>query len=541
MTDFFLENTSLNTVLGRTTFQNQGNASGFSPTSSVILPDANILMNAAKSGNLDLLLQSGRAIVITTEVRTELIQKLDKVDFTVFPDAADTVEWINVNSKRVLPNGVRAVTEWDASQLGFKLFDVYPKSSAGENSMKRFARFYGRTGGSAGALDILTLSEDTKSGVGVGQAVTGAANLGQDMVAYAGSLVSQGAITPTEFFAYIDRSAKNHNDAITDLQSAQTVRIPLFELDPELQYSFGDSKITARIVPDDNIGFLELDRSGTSRFVLNNGEIVEFNNSENYGIVYEDGPEFSIRRRVLGRRVKIELFDLDDAEIVKDPVADRFCFAAGTGVRIASGEEVPIEEISAGDFVLAFDPSEHIGPLKAKEVTQKHLNSAEHLIDVAGLRVTPGHVFLCGDGPNEGQFEPLMDILLRDGALVRDDGVHVRPSIDATVGSDADRIVHVVYRTSVKAELQEAVLRAGTRIVVKDDEVTVAEILEQAGFALTEDGYVEKEGVPKAPLHWFGKPPNPADYILAKSGLSLDELYQVVDGVTRLKSGEVVH
>lgn len=218
-----------------------------------------------------------------------------------------------------------------------------------------------------------------------------------------------------------------------------------------------------------------------------------------------------------------------------------FCFAAGTEVMTGDGALVNIEDVRVGDTVMAFDPGELDAGLDPCQVTQTHVNSVEHLLDVAGLKVTPGHVFLCGDGPNKGQFEPLIDIIRRDGALVKDDGALVRPSINAPVGSPSDREVQLRYITAPDDEPKPAKLRAGTRLILTDGEVTLSDVLAQQGLRLTDDGLVKRDGAAPAPLNWFGSPPRPEDYILAKSGLCLDELYHEVDGVQRLKAGEPVH
>lgn len=224
-------------------------------------------------------------------------------------------------------------------------------------------------------------------------------------------------------------------------------------------------------------------------------------------------------------------------------VVQPYCFAAGTVVVNADGDLRHIEELRVGDSVMAFDAGSNRlqGMTQPRRVTQTHVNMVDNLLDVAGLKVTPGHVFLCGDGPNKGSFEPLIDIIRRDGALVKEDGSLVRPSVDAPVGSDADRLVRVLYVSDPDGDPKPATLRAGTRLFLSDAEVTIAEILEDQGYELTDEGLVAKNGEVPEPLHWFGIPPKHEDYILAKSGLTLDELYHEVDGVTRLKAGEPVH
>jgi hypothetical protein len=136
---------------------------------------------------------------------------------------------------------------------------------------------------------------------------------------------------------------------------------------------------------------------------------------------------------------QIEIIDVDD--IVDDKPDTGLCFAAGTPVDMADGSKKPIEQIKIGDEVMAYDPFAENGRsgLSPKRVTQTHVTPNRIVIDFWGTKVTPGHVFLLGDGDAEGQHQMLMDIILDDGAVVRDDGTLIRAATGCEVGSRGDQ------------------------------------------------------------------------------------------------------
>ena len=69
-----------------------------------------------------------------------------------------------------------------------------------------------------------------------------------------------------------------------------------------------------------------------------------------------------------------------------------------------------------GDLVLAFDARSALGrgALIPRPVTRTFQNITRSIIDLRGIRMTPGHVCLTDDG----RFETIATILARDGALV---------------------------------------------------------------------------------------------------------------------------
>ena len=163
---------------------------------------------------------------------------------------------------------------------------------------------------------------------------------------------------------------------------------------------------------------------------------------------------------------------------------DNECFLAGSPIAMADGSTKPIESILPGDFVLSYDAG---GALVPGRVTRTFRNEVAHLLDVHGLKVTPGHATLCGDGMFKGRHVPIIDILLSDGPLVQADGTLIRMAINAPVGSVADAFVKVAVALTpedMKADtLTEGEMRVGTLLF--DREGTPVSVLD----CLTAEGY----------------------------------------------------
>ena len=119
------------------------------------------------------------------------------------------------------------------------------------------------------------------------------------------------------------------------------------------------------------------------------------------------------------------------------------CFLAGTPILMADGQEKPIEDIRVGDMVMSFDPAadQGRGALVPKPVSRTFQNITRSIVDLRGLHMTPGHVCLTDDG----RFETIAEILLRDGILVEADGTRIRARTGAKLGSMEDTPVLIAY------------------------------------------------------------------------------------------------
>jgi hypothetical protein len=200
------------------------------------------------------------------------------------------------------------------------------------------------------------------------------------------------------------------------------------------------------------------------------------------------------------------------------------CFATETPILLPDGTTKPIEDIRPGDIVQSYDAT---GSL-AGRVTRTFRNTVSHILDVHGLKVTPGHATLCGAGMFAGRHVPIIDILLSDGALVQADGTLIRVAINQPMGSVEDHMVQVAYALTPEdvqtGTLAEGETRVGTLLFDRDGvPVSVLDCVVAEGYAFDpETGLIAKPGEAPHPLFWFGKLPRPEDYILTRSRETLE-------------------
>jgi hypothetical protein len=217
-----------------------------------------------------------------------------------------------------------------------------------------------------------------------------------------------------------------------------------------------------------------------------------------------------------------------------------YCFAAGTPIDMADGSRKPIEQVKVGDFVLAYDPenANGLGDLAARRVTRTYATPDKLVLDFHGLLVTPGHVFLCGDGPHKAKHRMLIDILRDDGAVVAADGRVIRAATNALLGSREDAFLQVRYLPAgAESVHQEGRLRAGTLLLTDEGETaSVLQLLEAEGYTVTDDGLVARDGEDPHALHWYGPLPRPEDYVLQVSNLTDADLSGDVDYIPDVAS-----
>ncbi|NKB19907.1 MAG: hypothetical protein GKS01_05105 [Alphaproteobacteria bacterium] len=237
---------------------------------------------------------------------------------------------------------------------------------------------------------------------------------------------------------------------------------------------------------------------------------------------------------------------LQAKERLDRPEDVNFCFAAGTPVDMADGSKKSIEQIKIGDEVMAYDPfaENGRGGLSPKRVTQTHVTPNRIVIDFWGTKVTPGHVFLRGDGDAEGQHQMLMDIIRDDGVVVRDDGTLIRASTNCEVGSDGDRLINVLWRTDNDSTVRQGQVRAGAiPAESKRGDMTYMDILAEGGYTLLPDGNIVRDGEAPQPLTYRGVLPKPEDYLLKRSGYTLEQLLTedvTLDGLEGVPAPHVI-
>lgn len=199
--------------------------------------------------------------------------------------------------------------------------------------------------------------------------------------------------------------------------------------------------------------------------------------------------------------------------------------------------EKPISEIKVGDIVVAYDNKGRLGP---KHVLRTMENRATHILDFWGTGTTPGHAYHCADGPNKGGHAPIMDILRMDGAIMRADGTMIRAATNCKVGSMGDMMIHASATLQkpdgTRTEPKAGKVRFGTRIILPDDRhMSFMEMAASEGWRVSDDGYMvamKKGEDGKLQEQNFLFPyahgeelPKPEAYILARSAVTLEEIY----------------
>jgi len=199
--------------------------------------------------------------------------------------------------------------------------------------------------------------------------------------------------------------------------------------------------------------------------------------------------------------------------------------------------EKPISGIKVGDLVISYDDK---GRIKPGPVTRTMTNSATHLLDFWNTGVTPGHAYYCADGKFKDQHVPLMDILRTDGAIMRADGTMLRAATNYEVGSIGDMMIHA-SATMQKSDgtwtpQKAGKVRFGTRIILPDGRhMSFLEMAQSEDWKVSEDGYMVgmmkgEDGTLKEQTFLFpyshgADLPKPEDYILARSKVTLEEIY----------------
>ncbi|WP_156958888.1 hypothetical protein [Labrenzia sp. DG1229] len=208
------------------------------------------------------------------------------------------------------------------------------------------------------------------------------------------------------------------------------------------------------------------------------------------------------------------------------------CFLTGTPISMWDGTEKPIEFVKPGDVVTSYDEDGNLVPGRVSKTKENRVN---HILDVFGLMVTPGHVTLCGDGKFEGQHVPMIDILRSDSALVLEDGSMKRAATNFAVGSIEDCFVHAIVTEDVPGTdsvrvIESGQIRLGTRYMHPTGaDITVLEIIRRTGGSLTDDGYVIlSDGSTKTPFVWTftNRLPKPEDFVLQRSQVTLTDIYE---------------
>lgn len=177
-----------------------------------------------------------------------------------------------------------------------------------------------------------------------------------------------------------------------------------------------------------------------------------------------------------------------------DPAHEAHCFLADTPILMADGSEKPIQDIRPGDMVMAFDPRANngLGDRQPARVRRTFQNVTKSIIDLRGLRMTPGHVVLS----DNGEWLKVMDVLRRDRAMVeeRKDGpVLVRARTGMVIGSEEDAPVTVLFADR-EGRPHKAVVRAGIICIAErradgsGEGWSLARVLRHQNYTIHPDG-----------------------------------------------------
>lgn len=208
------------------------------------------------------------------------------------------------------------------------------------------------------------------------------------------------------------------------------------------------------------------------------------------------------------------------------------CFSAGTEIKTWRNGMRLIENVTSGDWVCSYDQSGRLVPGRVKNVFKNEVNI---VLNVHGLFVTPGHITLCGEGQFAGLHVPIIDILCSDGALVTESGELVRASINKPIGSIEDQFVEVEFVTSrleaKNGSFKNGRIRVGTLLSDRDHEtISMLDSIKSAGMKFEpETGLVSRDGQASEPLKFFGALPRPEDYVLRRSGVTLDQIRKAAE------------
>ncbi|MCP1561898.1 UNVERIFIED_ORG: hypothetical protein M2438_005397 [Methylobacterium sp. SuP10 SLI 274] len=145
------------------------------------------------------------------------------------------------------------------------------------------------------------------------------------------------------------------------------------------------------------------------------------------------------------------------------------CFLADTMITMGDGTEKEIQNIVAGDMVSAFSGDSHFhqsAHLESRKVTRTFRNISKCIIDLRGVKSTPGHHFLTLQSEGDhGEFKPLSRILRNDGIIVEHDRSAIRARTGAKIGSNLDIKIKIVFYEKSALDITStekyAVVRSG--------------------------------------------------------------------------------
>jgi len=189
-----------------------------------------------------------------------------------------------------------------------------------------------------------------------------------------------------------------------------------------------------------------------------------------------------------------------------------------------------IEEIEVGDWVVSFDKEGKIQPARVSRTFSKDVKI---ILDFFGTGVTPGHVYFRADSDKAHKFETLIDLLRDDGVIETAQGVYIRAATGLPIDDPRDGFVQAITGEILDdgaiAVRERGELRLGTRFITEGGrDYCIADLIEALGSKIDENGLICRDNGEAKPFHWDLSEtlPKPEDYVLKRSGTSLEKIYQ---------------
>lgn len=184
---------------------------------------------------------------------------------------------------------------------------------------------------------------------------------------------------------------------------------------------------------------------------------------------------------------------------------------------MADGTEKPIEDVQVGDSVMAFDPAADngLGETVPKRVSRLYRNATDTIIDLRGLKVTPGHHVLS----DNGEWMTIAEVLRLDRCIVEDRNGQptlVRARTGMVKGTAEDTPILIEFSDPQTGRAQVIRVRAGipSLYLANDDTwISIARYIAMNGMAITPDGNIIGDDEPSDCCDWpLGSTPFDHDF-----------------------------
>ncbi len=156
-------------------------------------------------------------------------------------------------------------------------------------------------------------------------------------------------------------------------------------------------------------------------------------------------------------------------------------------------------------------------------------NRKKVVLDFFGTDVSSEDLYRCADG----ETRPLIDILRDDGVLEKEDGTLIRAATNVPVDDPLDQFIWAVTGQFTRdghllQTYQTGKIRLGTRLFTAGGrDMCVAEVILEGRGVITERDTIKIGDGDPMPFPWVFSHilPRPEEYILQRSGVTLEDIY----------------